>query len=320
MNGDLMSHPDPVTSDRLAIRLKSIAMTHGGEVGWVDKVMVEPMSWHAHALIVAGPPPQGQITVPIQAVFSADGTVTRMELGSKTPLGTLDVPGHPPSHAGTVRPMAKTRRAVRGAAVDASGLAPLSAAQSVICRGGAVGHIDLVLVDTRTSSATHLVVRCSDARRPDARIPLWWTAQITPERLVIDASWDQIDSCPGYRPDDEISEDVRAAVQQLAALDPRDFWPLDVRTRDGIVELSGMPQTGWVREMLQRLTRGLKGVVDVRDGGDRSQTELAAGHGNSRSGPSSDEANIWTRASPPPPSPRIGMRATGPGKTWSPSA
>jgi hypothetical protein len=207
-----------------------------------------------------------------------------------------------------------------GAAIDSAVLAPLSAEQSVICRAGTVGHIDIVLVDARTRSATHVVVRCSDARRPDVRVPLWWTMQITPEWLVLDTSWDQIERCPGYRPDSEITEDVRAAVQRLAALAPRDFWPLDVQTRDGIVELHGMSGSAWARETLQRLARGLKGVVDVRDTGDQPDAAFASDRAESNQGAASGEARLWTRDSLSSQRRQVSSQGAGPGGIWSSAA
>lgn len=315
-----MPGPGSVTSDLLAIHLGSIAMTHGEEIGWVDQVLVEPMSWRAHALIVAGPPPQHQVTVPIQTVLSADGKATRMNVATRTPLNPLNVPAQRPVDAGPERPLSKMGWTAGGAVIDLAVLASLSATQSVVCRAGTVGHIDAVLVDARTRSATHVVVRCSDARRPDVRVPLWWTMQITPERLVLDTSWDQIDRCPGYRPDSEITEDVRAAVQRLAALAPRDFWPLDVQTRDGIVELHGMSGSAWARETLQRLARELKGVVDVRDAGDPPDAEFALDYAASNPGATSVDASLWTRESRSPRRRHITSQATGPGRTWSPSA
>jgi hypothetical protein len=318
--GNHMPGPGSVTSDLLAIHLGSIAVTHGEEIGWVDHVLVEPMSWRAHALIVAGPPPQHQVTVPVQAVLSADGRATRMNVDTYTPLNPLNVPDQRPVDAGPGRSLSEMGWTAGGAVTDPAVLASLSAEQSVICRAGTVGRIDVVLVDARTHSATHVVVRCSDARRPDVRVPLWWTMQITPERLVLDSSWDQIDHCPGYRPDSEITEDVRAAVQRLAALAPRDFWPVDVQTRDGIVELHGMSGSAWARETLQRLARGLKGVVDVRDRGDQREAKFALDHAASNPCATSDDARLWTRESLSPRRRQITSQATTSGRTWSPSA
>jgi hypothetical protein len=311
MKGSPRVTDPPATNKRLEIRLGSLVVGSDGVIGLVEQVLIDPVSRQARGLAIATRTPRRPLTVPFAAVASADGCAVQLGASGANLLQAADaqqtrardrasetvMPHREVATRSfpTASPIAMAGRH-RGAAEIDHGLAaltPLTAGQTVLCRDGTVGHIDLVLLDEQTHCVTHLVVRCSDARRRDVRVPLWWLSEITLDHLVLDAAWEQLDRCPGYRPDDEITGDVQATVLRLSALDPKDFWQIEVRTRAGIVELHGLTRTDCARATLERLTSELKGVVAVRNG--VKQLKAKAATDRDRSTP--DGASGWSGTS-----------------------
>ena len=278
-----MTDASAATSERLEIRMKSIVIGIDGELGLVEQIRFDPVSGQAHELVVTSRALESPITVPMDAVSSADGSAVRVGMSAIALRQTSakedehtrsDEPWHP-LHRGrdVTAPWNSSSLSTGGGAPsnDAGigrtrvGLLPLTAGQTVLCRDGSLGRIDRVLLEEKTRSPTHIVVRCTDDRRHDVTIPLWWVSEVTPDRVAVDATWTQLKSCPGYRPDDEITGDVRATVLRLFTLDPKDLWQVEVRTHDGIVELRGITRTDWARATLERLTREIAGVVAVQN-------------------------------------------------------
>ena len=75
----------------------------------------------------------------------------------------------------------------------------------------------------------------------------------------------RLESLPEYRPDDEVTRDVLDALWYRSGLGPADLQYVDVRTRDGIVELSGHTHTERTRTRIEEVAREVRGVLDVRD-------------------------------------------------------
>ena len=277
-----MTDASAATSERLEIRMKSVVIGIDGELGLVEQIRFDPVSGQARELIVTSRALESPITVPMEAVSSADGSAVRMGVSSAGLRQTAakeeeytrsDEPWRPILRGREVTAPWDSSLSTGGGAPpnDAGigrtrlGLLPLTAGQTVLCRDGSLGRIDRVLLEEKTRSPTHIVVRCTDDRRHDVIIPLWWVSEVTPDRIAVDATWTQLNSCPGYRPDDEITGDVQATVLRLFTLDPRDLWQVEVRTHDGIVELRGITRTDWARATLERLTREIAGVVAVQN-------------------------------------------------------
>jgi hypothetical protein len=278
-----MTDASAATSERLEIRMKSVVIGIDGELGLVEQIRFDPVSGQAREMVVTSRALENPITVPMEAVSSADASAVRVGMSTTDLRQKADDEQDDARGDGPPRPIFHGRdvAAPRNSSLSYSGvnssrdtagidrphleLLPLTAGQTVVCRDGSVGHIDRVLLDERTRSATHIVVRCSDARRRDLIVPLWWASEVTPDRVDLDAAWAQLNSCPGYRPDDEITSDVRATVLRLSVLDPKDLWQVEVWTHDGVVELRGITRTDWARATLERLTREIHGVVAVRN-------------------------------------------------------
>ncbi|HET8785862.1 MAG TPA: BON domain-containing protein, partial [Candidatus Limnocylindrales bacterium] len=75
----------------------------------------------------------------------------------------------------------------------------------------------------------------------------------------------RLDSLPEYRPDDEVTRDVLDALWYGSTLGPAELQFVEVRTRDGVVELGGHTHTEWARKKIEEVARGVRGVIDVRN-------------------------------------------------------
>lgn len=69
------------------------------------------------------------------------------------------------------------------------------------------------MLDTATGQATHVVVRMSNGLLVprDVVVPLTWARTVTPDRIELVASRDDLLGMPEYRDDDEIRADFATA-------------------------------------------------------------------------------------------------------------
>jgi BON domain len=262
--------------------MKSIVIGSDGELGLVEQIRFDPVSGQARELVVTSRALESPITVPMDAVSSADGSAVRVGMSAVALRQTSAKEDEHTRGDEPWRPILRGREVTApwdsslstgpdmspsdtGTGRGHQGLPPLTTRQTVLCRDGSLGRIDRVLLEEKSRNPTHIVVHCTDDRRHDVTIPLWWISEVTPDRVAVDAAWTQLNSCPGYRPDDEITGDVQATVLRLSALDPKDLWQVEVWTHDGVVELRGITRTDWARATLERLTREIAGVVAVRN-------------------------------------------------------
>jgi hypothetical protein len=123
----------------------------------------------------------------------------------------------------------------------------------------------VVLVDPRTDRATGFVVRKGRLIVRDVIVPIDWVQSVERDRITLSVPRSRLDSLPEYRPDEEITRDVLDALWYRSGLGPADLQYVDVRTRDGIVELSGHTHTEQTRKKIEEVARGVRGVIDVRN-------------------------------------------------------
>jgi osmotically-inducible protein OsmY len=96
-------------------------------------------------------------------------------------------------------------------------------------------------------------------------VPIDWVQSVASDRITLSVPKARLDSLPEYRPDEDITRDVLDALWYHSTLGPADLQFVDVRTRDGIVELSGHTHTERTRQTIEEVARGVRGVIDVRN-------------------------------------------------------
>jgi hypothetical protein len=256
---------------RLEIRPGTQVISGDEQVGRVQRLILRP-NGEVEGIVISGwIVLGGDVYVPIEAVESADPdpvhlSLTLADLSRLPPLGldgegarAGDASGTPLARAGFLR------SAASGQAEAEVGGWPLRAGQRVTATDGDVGDLDVVLLDPRTDRATGFVVRKGRLLVRDVIVPIDWVHSVAPGRITLSVPKRQLDSLPEYRPDEEITRDVVDALWYGSELRPADVQYVDVRTRDGIVELSGHTDTERTREKIEAVARGVRGVLDVRN-------------------------------------------------------
>jgi sporulation protein YlmC with PRC-barrel domain len=256
---------------RFEIRPGTQVISGNDLVGRVQRVLLRP-DGEVEGLIISGWIVLGHdVYVPIEGVESADPDAVHVSLGlaelSRLPplagdpvqSGADDTRGPSVARAGFLR------SAASGQAEAIAGGWPLRAGQRVAATDGDVGHLDVVLIDPRTDRATGFVVRKGRFLVRDVIVPIDWVQSVAQDRITLSVPRTRLDSLPEYRPDDEVTRDVLDALWYGSQLGPADVQFVDVRTRDGIVELSGHTHTEGTRKKIEEVARGVRGVIDVRN-------------------------------------------------------
>ena len=260
----------PTMDARLEIRPGTQVISGNEQVGRVRRLILRP-DGEVQGIIISGWLVLGHdVYLPIDAVESADPdavhvSLSRAELSELPPVGgdgadarLDDAPGPPVAPAGL-------RSAVSGQAEASAGGWPLRAGQRVVATDGNVGDLDVVLIDPRTDRATGFVVRKGRFIVRDVIVPTDWVQSVTHDQITLSVPKARLDGLPEYRPDDEITADVLDALWYRSDLGPGDLQFVDVRTRDGVVELSGHTHTERTRKRIEEVARGVRGVIDVRN-------------------------------------------------------
>jgi BON domain len=260
----------PTMDSRLEIRPGTQVISGNDQVGRVRRLILRP-DGEVQGIIISGWLVLGHdVYVPIDAVESADPDAVRVSL-SLADLSQLPPLESDPAHAraddasGSSVPQAGLRSAASGQAEAIAGGWPLRAGQRVAATDGDVGDLDVVLIDPRTDRATGFVVRKGRLVVRDVIVPIDWVQSVAHDRITLSVPRARLDSLPEYRPDDEVTRDVLDALWHRSKLGPADLQFVDVRTRDGIVELSGHTHTERIRMRIEEVARGVRGVIDVRN-------------------------------------------------------
>ncbi|HET9084201.1 MAG TPA: BON domain-containing protein [Candidatus Limnocylindrales bacterium] len=256
---------------RFEIRPGTQVIAGNDQVGRVQRLILRP-DGEVEGIIISGWLVLGHdVYVPIEAVESADPNAVHLslslaELSRLPPLDGHAVPaGDDDTSGSSMARAAFLRSAASGQAEASAGGWPLRAGQRVAATDGDVGDLDVVLVDPRTDRATGFVVRKGKLIVRDVIVPIDWVQSVERDRISLSVPRSRLDSLPEYRPDDEITRDVLDALWYRSELGPADLQYVDVRTRDGIVELSGHTHTERTRKKIEQVARGVRGVIDVRN-------------------------------------------------------
>jgi hypothetical protein len=261
----------PTMDSRLEIRPGTQVISGTDQVGRVRRLILRP-DGAVEGIIISGWIVLGHdVYIPIDAVESADPDAVRVSLslaelsrlppldGDPAQADADDTPGPSVARAGFLR------SAASGQAEAVAGGWPLRAGQRVAATDGDVGDLDVVLIDPRTDRATGFVVRKGRFVVRDVIVPIDWVQSIERDRITLSVPRYRLDSLPEYRPDEEVTRDVLDALWYRSGLGPGDLQFVDVRTRDGIVELSGHTHTELTRKKIEEVARGVRGVIDVRN-------------------------------------------------------
>jgi len=141
----------------------------------------------------------------------------------------------------------------------------VSVGTEVMCTDGPAGRVRRVVLDRQSGAVTHLVVRISSALLlpRDVVIPLSWARSITPERIELVASRDDLLDLPEFRSDD----DMRIELLRRLNEDPRfqgiDRYTQKIEVYGGFVRLSGRVRPCKLKQAAEQLARGTSGVLSV---------------------------------------------------------
>jgi hypothetical protein len=121
------------------------------------------------------------------------------------------------------------------------------------------------MVEPSSHRMTQIVVSRDDSPGRNTMVPAAWALEVTDDPIVLDATRQRLDSLPEYRPDDAITDAISGLLWYRSDIRPSDLHHVRVRTRDGIVELSGMTRTEQSRMTIEGLVRGVSGVLGVHN-------------------------------------------------------
>jgi uncharacterized protein YrrD len=261
-------------------------MARDEELGKVDSIVIAPGTGEVVALVVRkGLVFKRDTVIPIEAVEDASEDVVRVSLDRSeqeslqefrsedfiAPPDDWTPPPGPESRQNVLfhRPGPMDRRDLQpvrvGQTPGASGGRPIRAGMTVVARDGEVGKVDLVLVDPISRRATYFVIRRDGLLGHDTIVPVDWAVEIDPDRIVLDVPKAKLAELPLYRPDEEILADVLDALWSDHDLKPAELAFVEVRVRDGVVELSGHTLTERSRDRIKEIVRHVPSVMGVRD-------------------------------------------------------
>jgi osmotically-inducible protein OsmY len=280
---------EPSRENRWEIRIGSPVACGDEKVGTVERVVMSPRSREVtHLVVHRGIVGHHDLVIPIDNVESADDELVRLSLRSadlaafpsyqSSDYVRANREWEPPKGYGREavlfalpRPVEGLRRLVEAptgtaerADLETTSLAPtIITGTRVEALDGPVGIVDRVLLDAKTHRATHFVLRKGLLFGYDLIVPVDWAIKITPERVALDVSKEELAHLPEYRPDDELASDVEQALWDDEILRRVDFPLLRASVRDGSVTLEGYVVTSAHRRRAEEIVRQVRGVLGV---------------------------------------------------------
>jgi hypothetical protein len=234
--------------ERFELRLGAIVVGTDGALGWIDALLAIPGSGQISGFVLGeGLLFNRGITVPIEAVERTEDSRVHVRLNA----AQLDGLGDIQARRSTGPPATAERR--------------IEARRRVIGRDAEIGSLALVLIDPTSDQVTHLVVRRGDLLGRDTIVPMAWVQDLTSNPIVLDVSRDELEPLPEYRADEEITDVVSSLIWYRSDFQPSDLRYVRVRTRDGIVQLTGKTGTERARMTIEGLVRDVRGVLGVRN-------------------------------------------------------
>jgi osmotically-inducible protein OsmY len=270
-------------SERLEIRTGAEVLGAEGNIGRVGRVIVSPVSREVTALEVTRPL-RPSVVLPIEAVRGANPDTVQTDL-TAAGVDTLPVCGDdafcappgdwrsPTGHAAEHvllrlprRPDLDRLEPARAGRLDATaGGMPVRAGQEVVGLDGRIGSLREVLLDSASRRVTHFVMQPQPMDEREVIVPVEWIDGVTRDRITLHVGEEQLDRLPVYRSDEQITDAVLDVLWYRSDLSAEDLRHVDIRTRDGIVELSGYTRTDGASSAIEAVVRGLDGVLGVRN-------------------------------------------------------
>jgi hypothetical protein len=215
-------------------------------LGWIDALLAVPSSRQISGFVLS------------EGLLSNRGVVVPIELVERTADSRIQV-----------RLTASQLNAMADAQLRTVAWSPderlIEAGQRVVSCDGDVASLVLVMVEPSSHRMTQIVVSRDDSTGRNTMVPAAWALDVTDDPIVLDASRQRLDSLPEYRPDDAITDAVSGLLWYRSDMRQADLRHVRVRTRDGVVELSGMTRTERSRMTIEGLVSGVTGVLGVRN-------------------------------------------------------
>ena len=235
-----------MSNERFVLRPGALVVGPNESLGWIDALLAVPGSRQISGFVLS------------EGLLFNRGVVVPIELVERTADSRI----HVRLTASQLNDMADAQLRNVARSTDER---LIEAGQRVVCRDGDVGSLVLVMVEPSSHRMTQIVVSRDDSPGRNTMVPAAWALEVTDDPIVLDATRERLDSLPEYRPDDAITDAVSGLLWYRSDIRPADLHHVRVRTRDGIVELSGMTRTERSRMTIEGLVRGVSGVLGVRN-------------------------------------------------------
>jgi hypothetical protein len=219
-----------------------------GGLGWIDALLAIPRNGQISGFVLSeGPLFNRGIRVPVEAVERTEDSRVHVWLSAAQLTDLADTPAR------------------RYAASMAPAEHRVEARRRVVFDDGEAGSLAAVTVDPTTDQATHLVIRRGDLLGREAIVPIARVRELANNPIVLDMSREQLESLVEYQADEELTDAVSGLLWYRANMHPEDLRYVKVRTRDGIVHLSGKTREEETRLAIEEHVRGVRGVLGVRN-------------------------------------------------------
>jgi osmotically-inducible protein OsmY len=235
-------------SERFELRPGALVVGPDESLGRIDALLAIPRNGQISGFVLSeGPLFNRDVRVPIEAVEWIEDSQVYVWLSAAQLKGLADI------------------QARRYAASKAPPEYRVEARRRVVFDDGEAGSLAAVFVDPTTDLATHLVMGHGDLLGREAVVPMARVRELANNPIVLDMSREQLESLVEYRPDKQITDVVSGLLWYRSNMHPDDLRYVRVRTRDGMVHLSGKTTTEQTRLAIEEHARGVSGVLGVRN-------------------------------------------------------
>ena len=235
-----------MSNERFVLRPGALVVGADESLGWIDALLAIPGNHQISGFVLS------------EGLLSNRGVLVPIELVERTADSRI----HVRLTASQLNDMADAQLRDLARSPDER---PIGAGRRVVCDDGDAGSLVLVMVEPSSRRMTQIVVSRDDSPGRYTMVPAAWALEVTDDPIVLDATRQRLDSLPEYRPDDAITDAVSGLLWYRSDIRPPDLHYVRVRTRNGIVELSGMTRTERSRMTIEGLVRGVSGVLGVRN-------------------------------------------------------
>ena len=217
-------------------------LTEDGESGSLAAIVVEGTPAVAHQIGVRlGAGPWGHTyLLPLTAISHAYTDVIRLTL-----------------------PRAEVERAgAKEATTGATGGVPLTSKTRVIFNGTGLGHLVQMTIATESGLLRHLVVE--QGIRNEVLVPASALAKLDARQLVITQEAMGTGHLIPYRPDTELHDEIRRAIENYGRLRV-DLPGIGIRVIDGVVWLQGHVSSDMNRRLVVDQLTGIRGIAELHN-------------------------------------------------------